>query len=124
MGLAARGPPGTEHIDTFSSSWQGRRVYLCPDPTLLTRVVGKMRRDGAYGTLIAPLWRGRAWWPLLCGDDSPVVASMRLPLDPAAFGADHADSIVSPAQFHAPLIAFSFDCRESGEVSSVRWYEK
>ena len=104
--------PSAAEVDTFSVSWARQRVYLCPPPALVMRVIGKMRADGAYGVLVVPKWSGSRWWPLLRSDSEVrILQRWGLPHDPACFGSDSSDSVVSAGRFLAPLIALRFDCR-------------
>ena len=104
--------PSAAEFDTFSVSWAHQRVYLCPPPALIMRVIGKMRADEARGVLVVPKWSGSRWWPLL-RNEKEVRISKRwiLPHDSARFGSDSSDSVVSPGRFAAPLLALQFDCR-------------
>ena len=54
-----------EWVDAFSTSWSGELNWLFPPPALIPRVITKMQQDRADATLVAPLWTGAHWWPLL-----------------------------------------------------------
>ena len=57
--------PGTEAVDTFSQYW-GREInWLVPPPSLISRVLNKMKRDQAYGTLILLEWKSVSFWPII-----------------------------------------------------------
>ena len=117
-----------EHVDTFTSSWAGRRVWLVPDAPVLTRAIEKIYQDHAYGTIIVPSWAGEDWWPLLFGDRSCVVDTWRLPHSRASFVAGNSKTIVSGSSAErSSFVACSFDCRRAlllrTNVSFPRWRE-
>jgi hypothetical protein len=41
--------PGTEAVDAFSQYWGRENNWLVPPPSLISRVLNKMKRDKAYG---------------------------------------------------------------------------
>ena len=54
--------------DAFLQSWgalPGRLLWLFPPIPLLSRVINKMRRDGARGFLVFPVWKNRPFMPAL-----------------------------------------------------------
>lgn len=104
--------PSAARFDTFTASWAGRPVYLCPPPQLLFAVVSKARRERAFGVIVCPVWPAKGWWPMLFSREvGVVVESFRLPHDCEAFGTNHRSSVVAPGCFSAPLLAARFDCR-------------
>jgi hypothetical protein len=54
-----------EGFDAFSFFWGDECGYMFPPFSLLTRVISKIRRDGARVLLIHPQWPGALWAPSL-----------------------------------------------------------
>ena len=57
--------PGTEAIDAFDQNWQGVKNWMVPPPSVGSKVIKKVIKDKADGTLILPKWRSAPFWPLL-----------------------------------------------------------
>jgi len=57
--------PGTEAVDAFSQYWGRENNWLVPPPSLISRVLNKMKNDKAYGTLILPEWKSASFWPIV-----------------------------------------------------------
>jgi hypothetical protein len=51
--------------DALLQSWSTEVVWACPPFGLLFRTISKLQRDGAHGTLVAPVWPTAPWWPAL-----------------------------------------------------------
>ena len=62
---------GAWHTDAFAFQWGPALAYAFPPFALIPQVLDKVRRDGAYVLLIAPLWPSQTWFlallALLCG---------------------------------------------------------
>ena len=58
--------PGSEAVDAFTVNWQNENNWLCPPIALIPRVLRHAQVCKAKGTLIVPLWKSAAFWPLLC----------------------------------------------------------
>ena len=75
--------PGTAGVDSFAFSWFLEVGWINPPFSLVGRVIRKLQRERAVATVIVPVWRGRAWWPLIAPDgthlDSHVVDWTWLP---------------------------------------------
>ncbi len=56
---------GAEGYDAFSFFWGEEVGYMFPPFNLLTRVLSKVRNDGARVLLIHPQWPGALWSPSL-----------------------------------------------------------
>jgi hypothetical protein len=54
-----------EGFDAFSFYWGDEVGYMFPPFNLLTRIISKVRRDGARVLLIHPQWPGALWAPSL-----------------------------------------------------------
>lgn len=57
--------PGTEAVDAFDQSWYGCRNWMVPPPSLGSKVLKKILKEKAEGTLVLPQWRAAPFWPLL-----------------------------------------------------------
>lgn len=55
----------TEAVDAFTVPWVGVNNWLVPPPRLICRTLVKLRDEKARGTLIVPVWRSAAFWPML-----------------------------------------------------------
>ena len=60
--------PGVEAVDAFAQPWLGENNWLVPPPCLVDRVLHKLEREKASGTLVVPLWRSAVFWPSVCPD--------------------------------------------------------
>eukprot|EP00301_Raphidiophrys_heterophryoidea_P016105 c2537_g1_i1.p1 GENE.c2537_g1_i1~~c2537_g1_i1.p1 ORF type:complete len:441 (+),score=18.45 c2537_g1_i1:246-1568(+) len=58
---ARRWCPGVEAVDAFAQQWSGEINWAVPPAGLLLRVFWHPR-----ATVVAPMWPGQPWWPLLC----------------------------------------------------------
>ena len=57
---------GATAVDAFAQSWAGFAVYAFPPANLLQRTLLKIRDEQVEEAIvIAPLWPGRPWFPLL-----------------------------------------------------------
>ena len=52
-------------LDTFTFSWRGLQAYVFPPFSLLIRCLEKIQHDIATCTIVAPLWPGQNWFPIL-----------------------------------------------------------
>jgi ribonuclease HI len=57
--------PSAKAIDAFSMDWQHLQAYAFPPFALIQRCLGKIRRDQAELTLVAPYWPTQPWFPSL-----------------------------------------------------------
>ena len=57
--------PGSEGLDAFSFNWKGQNNWLVPPVYLVPRVIKHLKLCGGEGTLVVPLWKSAAFWPLL-----------------------------------------------------------
>lgn len=55
--------PGCEWVDAFTKPWMSF-FYAFPPFCLLTRVLQKIRNEGAEGIVVAPYWPTQPWFPL------------------------------------------------------------
>ena len=51
--------------DAFSLNWATLRGYAFPPFNLIPRALLKVMQDEATIVLVAPVWQGQTWWPLL-----------------------------------------------------------
>ena len=65
--------PGSEAVDAFTVDWHAENNWLCPPIVLVPRVLKHALACKAKGTLIVPLWKSAAYWPLLCPDGNNLV---------------------------------------------------
>ncbi|MEO0361204.1 MAG: hypothetical protein AAF322_08850, partial [Pseudomonadota bacterium] len=92
--------PGAEALDAFSVPWLGARNWLHPPFGVISRTVGKLRRERARGTLIVPRWTSAPWWPALFPPraDGPVRQQLTIPASPGAFVAHEAAASLGHGQ--------------------------
>ena len=57
--------PNTEHVDAFTTSWEGENNYLVPPVSAIPKVIAHLRSCRANGTLIAPHWPSALFYPLI-----------------------------------------------------------
>ena len=57
--------PDTLGIDAFMQSWKVENSWLVPPVYLIPRALAYMYNQGAKGTLVVPLWKSAAFWPML-----------------------------------------------------------
>ena len=51
--------------DAFSLNWAALRRYAFPPFNLIPRTLIKVLKDKTTIVLVAPVWQGQTWWPLL-----------------------------------------------------------
>ncbi|KZS06472.1 Uncharacterized protein APZ42_030056 [Daphnia magna] len=57
--------PAAHAIDAFSLDWHHLQAYAFPPFSLIRRGLGKIRKDQAELTLVAPYWPTQPWFPSL-----------------------------------------------------------
>ena len=57
--------PGTAGVDALAQEWVGENNWCHPPYGLVGLVIMHMLQQGASGSLMAPHWTKRPWWPLL-----------------------------------------------------------
>ena len=62
--------PNTEHVDAFTTSWEGENNYLVPPVSAIQIVIAHLQSCRAKGTLIAPHWPSALSHPLILENDS------------------------------------------------------
>ena len=62
-----RPDPQAEAVDAFQQDWSQLRGYANPPWCLVGRVLNKVRTQQAQLVLVAPVWRGQSWYPVLLG---------------------------------------------------------
>ena len=55
-------------MDCFTRSWSAGVRWWNPNPKDVGRVLLKVLRDGALGSLLLPVWPSSWWWRRLCPD--------------------------------------------------------
>jgi len=59
--------PLAEAMDAFSQCWEQCRGYVNPPWCLIGRVLSQVKSQQAQVILVAPVWRGQPWYPVLLG---------------------------------------------------------
>lgn len=81
--------PGTEAMDAFTVDWKGECNWLCPPIYLIPQVLRHAKNCGCVGTLVVPVWKSAAYWPMLCPDGTYwaefVTGVSQLPQTPEVF---------------------------------------
>jgi len=62
-----RPDPQAEAIDAFQQDWSQLKGYANPPWCLVGRVLNNVRSQDAQLVLVAPVWRGKSWYPVLLG---------------------------------------------------------
>jgi len=62
-----RPDPQAEAVDAFQQDWGQLKGYANPPWCLVGRVLNKVRSQEAQLVLVAPVWRGQSWYPVLLG---------------------------------------------------------
>ena len=57
--------PTTEVVDAFQQDWRRVKGYANPPWCLIGCVLNKIRTQEAQVMLVAPAWKGQAWYPVL-----------------------------------------------------------
>ena len=57
--------PLAEAVDAFQQDWGTMKGYANPPWCLVGRVLSQARRQQAQLVLIAPVWKGQTWYPVL-----------------------------------------------------------
>ena len=57
--------PGALAADAFNQNWANKLFYAFPPFSLITRVLQKVREDGAEGIVVVPLWPTKPWYPVV-----------------------------------------------------------
>ena len=72
--------PQAEAVDAFQQNWAPLKGFANPPWCLLTRVLNQLERQEAQVILVAPVWKGQPWYPVLLAMlcDFP----RRIPLQP------------------------------------------
>lgn len=61
--------PGTSGVDAFSQSWSNECNWIVPPPGLILRVLKKMQKEKAIGTLVVPQWKSAPFWSELVSEN-------------------------------------------------------
>lgn len=56
--------PGSIAVDAFTINWNKFFFYAFPSFILITRVLQKIKAEGARGVLVVPQWPAQPWYPL------------------------------------------------------------
>ena len=56
---------GAFAIDAFSISWANIKFYAFPSFSLIRARISKIKREGASGVMIIPLWNTLFWFPMM-----------------------------------------------------------
>ena len=62
-----RPDPLAEATDAFSQQWGQVKGYANPPWCLIAKVLSQVRNQQAQLILVAPVWRGQPWYPVLLG---------------------------------------------------------
>jgi len=62
-----RPDPQAEAVDAFQQDWGQLKGYANPPWCLVGRVLNKVRSQEAQLILVAPVWKGQSWYPVLLG---------------------------------------------------------
>ena len=62
-----RPDPQAEAVDAFQQDWSQLKGHANPPWCLVGRVLSKVRTEEAQLVLVAPVWRGQSWYPVLLG---------------------------------------------------------
>jgi hypothetical protein len=85
--------PGVWYVDCFTGSWSAGVRWWNPNPRDVGRVLLKVLRDGALGSLLLPVWPASWWWKRLCPDGKHfaafVVDWLELPVTLFVMGEGH-----------------------------------
>lgn len=57
--------PDASAVDAFSVSWKNRFAYAFPPFSMIARCLNKIMREKSEIVLVAPVWPGQPWYPLL-----------------------------------------------------------
>ena len=60
-----RPDPLAEAVDAFQQDWSPLRGFANPPWCLIGRVLNQVRLQRAQLVLVAPVWKGQAWYPVL-----------------------------------------------------------
>ena len=60
--------PGSEAVDTFSTSWEGEMNWVVPPVYLVARVIQHAKVCRAKGCMLIPAWESAYFWPLIVPD--------------------------------------------------------
>jgi hypothetical protein len=66
-------------MDCFAHSWKGENGFANPPFSLIGRTLQKIQQEECEVTVVAPLWQGQPWFPLLL---SMTIESIVLPQQP------------------------------------------
>jgi len=67
-----RPQPGAVGLDAFSINWKDLKAYAFPPFGIISRCLGKIKREEATLTIITPYWPSCSWFPLLLEMSSDV----------------------------------------------------
>jgi len=59
--------PLAEATDAFSQQWETFKGYANPPWCLIGRVLSQVQQQQAQVILVAPVWKGQPWYPMLLG---------------------------------------------------------
>ena len=60
-----RSDPLAEAVDAFQQDWSTLKGFANPPWCLISRVLSHARRQQAQLILVAPVWKGQTWYPVL-----------------------------------------------------------
>lgn len=97
--------PGTEHVDTYTTTWAGDINYCAPPFAQAAAALRKCFQDRATAIFVLPLWPAQAWWRRAALRAS---AAVLLPDDATIYTRGRFTSPARPPSWQ--MVAFLFEC--------------
>ena len=63
--VSYRPDPNAYAVDGLSLCWRDLDFYAFPPFSVISQVLGKVKREGAIGVVVVPRWTTQVWCPLL-----------------------------------------------------------
>ena len=63
--VSYRPDPNAYAVDGLSLCRRDLDLYTFPPLSVISQVLGKVKREGAMGVVVVPRWTTQVWWPLL-----------------------------------------------------------
>lgn len=64
--------PGTAGIDSFTVNWGDKNNWIVSPPSIIPKVINKIKREKCSCTLVVPEWTSAPYWPMTVNKQSNI----------------------------------------------------
>lgn len=98
----------TAGVDCFAQDWAQVNNWVCPEFSMVERVLTHLRRCKATATVVVPIWETAPWWGTICrsGGWTPVVLDwFQFPRTTSVFVPEHAEAMLGCTMHNFDVVA-------------------